>query len=266
MGRELSLINKTSLYFDIEELHNRSLLADYTLRNYELGIFNLDKKRKIFKKKSFLLSKIENLLRPLKFVKEDSFSFNKNMLSVGSHTYLDGFWQTEKYFKNNQKIIRTDFTFTTNLDERNQNLAAKIILGESVSIHFRRGDYLSQLSASAIHQVCSLEFYKKAVELILQKVSNPHFFIFSDDIEWVKNNFIIASQHTFVDNNKDAMSFCDLKLMSLCKHNIIANSSFSWWGAWLNCNSSKIVISPKDWFRDKSYETTDLIPESWIRI
>ena len=99
-----------------------------------------------------------------------------------------------------------------------------------------------------------------------QKITNPHFFIFSDDQKWVKDNFKIKYPIAFIDHNASKKDYEDLRLMSLCKHNIIANSSFSWWGAWLNSNPKKIVIAPKEWFADPSIDTSDLIPPGWIRL
>lgn len=136
---------------------------------------------------------------------------------------------------------------------------------ESVSIHFRRGDYVTNKS----YLVLDLKYYYNAVELIRSKLKNPNFYIFSDDIDWVKRNFKnkLKSKITFQDCNLSNIE--DLMLMSNCKHNIIANSTFSWWGAWLNKNLDKIVIAPSKFFKDDIYNTnlkSTYYPQNWIII
>ena len=127
----------------------------------------------------------------------------------------------------------------------------------------RRGDFLSNPGAQKFHGVCSITYYKKSINFIMQKVKNPHFFIFSDDLEWTKLNFnFIENPFTFVENDSDALDFW---LMCLCKHNILANSTFGWWAGWLNKNNSKIVIAPKKWFLNSTISTDDLIPKNWHR-
>jgi Glycosyl transferase family 11 len=132
-------------------------------------------------------------------------------------------------------------------------------------LHIRRGDYVQNPKASAVHGTSTLDYYSEAIQLMIGEVGMPHVFIFSDDIDWVKGNLIIPSPHTFVCQNIGADSYRDMQLMSLCKHNIIANSSFSWWGAWLNPNPEKIVIAPKQWFVNAN-NTVDLLPSTWITL
>jgi hypothetical protein len=145
-------------------------------------------------------------------------------------------------------------------------IAEQISRVNSVSLHVRRGDYVANLKVAAIHGLCSKEYYASAIKFISKKVERPHFFVFSDDINWVENNFKINYPCTYINQNFSNESYNDLRLMSLCQHNIIANSSFSWWGAWLNCNSEKIVIAPKKWFANSDKRCDDLIPEKWVRL
>jgi hypothetical protein len=147
-----------------------------------------------------------------------------------------------------------------------QEIINEIMDTNSVSLHVRRGDYLINPRAKQLLVVCDAEYYLKSVEIMSSKVERPHFYIFSDDIKWAKENIIMPFKTTFVGENGPRKSYEDLRLMSLCKHNIIANSSFSWWGAWLNENPNKIVIAPKQWFRSSEKDTKDLIPESWLKI
>lgn len=182
----------------------------------------------------------------------------------------DGYWQSYKYSNNNiflQKIIRDNLMQISELDYYQQ-----IISCESVSLHVRRGDYLNAENAK-IYYDCDLEYYKKSIQYILSKLQAPVFFIFSNDIDWVKNNFYICGDINcvFIDNTtkkiQDDVAIKELMLMSMCKHNIIANSTFSWWGAYLNANEKKIVISPREWFKNYlNVIMPDLIPQSWIKI
>ncbi|MBD2700675.1 alpha-1,2-fucosyltransferase [Spirosoma sp. BT702] len=172
-----------------------------------------------------------------------------------------GFWQSELYFAPCEKEIRKIFKFNNALvsDITNTTLI-EIQNTNSVSIHIRRGDYIGN---SELGDVCSIEYYKESIKYISQKTNNPVFYIFSDDTEWVRNNFEGFS-YTLVDWNKGNSSWQDMYQMSHCKHNIIANSSFSWWGAWLNNNPDKLVIAPKKWFNH--LPDNDIVPQSWIRL
>ena len=177
--------------------------------------------------------------------------------------YFIGYFQTEKYFKEYRSEILKDFELKTPLDTKNSEILSQIKDTNSVSIHIRRGDYLK---LQHIYHICSLEYYDEAINFISQTIENPHFYIFSDDIDWAKNNLKITYPHTFVDINSESNCCFDLELMKNCKHNIIANSTFSWWGAWLNENTDKIVISPKQWCCTEEIHMDDIICEDWIKI
>lgn len=145
-------------------------------------------------------------------------------------------------------------------DEQNKEVLSRMISSNSVSLHIRRGDYLQG------GRTCSLneEYYHNAIATINQQVSNPYYFICSDDIEWARNN-IRVQQAEFVDWNKRDRSYVDMQLLSSCKHSIIANSSFSWWGAWLNSDAGKLVIAPQKWMPALQAES-DVIPGGWIKL
>jgi len=189
--------------------------------------------------------------------------YKEDYLKKGN-LYLDGYWQGEKYFITCEKIVRNDFQFRSDLSDKNRAMISNIATTNSISVHVRRGDYLNL----PMYFKCDSNYYKRAVDIIKERATNPYYFIFSDDISWVKCNIDFGKQAFYVDYNNSASSFEDMRLMSFCKHNIIANSSFSWWGAWLNQNTNKIVIAPKIWFNDekKNSETKDLIPDGWIRL
>lgn len=199
------------------------------------------------------------------YFRENTPCFDHNFFRCVDGTYLDGYWQCEKYFLEIEKIIRTEFLPAERLSGINMELANQIRSVNSVCIHVRRGDYVSDAKTNAYHGICSLDYYKKAIEHITARVDNPSFFVFSDDINWVKKNLIVPYHHVLV-NNGASQDYIDLRLMSLCKHHIIANSSFSWWGAWLGYHSGQIVIAPQKWFKAEQHETKDLLPSAWIKM
>lgn len=163
--------------------------------------------------------------------------------------YLDGYWQTEKYFLDIREEIVSQFCFPETKTEIEREWLDKISATESVSIHIRRGDYLKH--ADQYGNICTREYYLKAIETIGELLECPHFFVFSDDKEWARDFLISFERMNFVDLGKETGEIYDMKLMAACKHNIIANSSFSWWASWLNQNPKKIVIAPKKWQNGK---------------
>lgn len=272
IGRALAEKNKADLKMDLSGYENQ---IGVTPRQYELSIFKIKedfsnyKENKNIKGKEFkglfkkVLNKLHIKLGGSGYIIEKHYNFDKDVLNLGDNVYLEGYWQTEKYFLDIANIIRSEFSLKDEFDHLNQEMLDKIDGYNSVSVHIRRGDYISNQNANSYHGICSLDYYRKAISLIASKSSNPVFFVFSDDLEWCKENLKIEWPIIFVDGNKN---YEDLMMMSQCKHNIIANSSFSWWGAWLNANSDKIVVAPQQWVADKSVNTIDIIPESWLKI
>jgi hypothetical protein len=174
-----------------------------------------------------------------------------------------GTWQCLEYFRECTDAVRRQFVFKEPVDVANKTVIEKIKNTNAVSIHIRRGDYLSSHWQSSVHVIKDIAYYKRAVKLIEEKITAPAYFIFSDDLQWVKQNLQLDNC-TYVEHNTGKNSFIDMYLMSLCKHNIIANSSFSWWGAWLNSNTSKIVIMPQKWMNNNTCE--GIFPEEWIKL
>lgn len=199
------------------------------------------------------------------YIKEDNFHFISDMMHIRDNSFVTGYWQSEKYFIDVVRSIKNDFTFKLPLQSKNADFAMQIARVDAVSLHIRRGDYISNPKNVVTHGVCSIEYYQAAIIHIAKHIKTPHFFVFSDDIAWVKNNLKLDFPHEYVEHNQGKESYNDMRLMSLCKHNIIANSSFSWWGAWLNSNAEKTVIAPKQWFARK-VDTSDLIPNNWLTL
>jgi hypothetical protein len=182
---------------------------------------------------------------------------------------LRGFWQSEKYFENIGPLIKNELTLREPPgDLQNTTLLKQIKDTESVAIHFRRGDYISDRQAQEFHGTCSETYYRDAIALIQSKVENPFFFIFSDEPEWVAEHFNIDVPKCIVHHNSPDEAHKDLYLMRHCRHFIVANSSFSWWGAWLGDHEHKIVIAPKQWLRKIPDDADDshIIPKTWLKL
>lgn len=198
------------------------------------------------------------------FYKEHSFHYDREFLNISKDVYLSGYWQSERYFEGIAETIRDDFTLRKLMSDRNTSIAKEISVCDSVSLHVRRGDYANNPVTMNYHGLCSADYYHAAISYVARKVKSPHYFVFSDDFDWVRRNINIQSPKTFVDGNNGSQSFIDMRLMSMCKHNIIANSSFSWWAAWLNGNHDKIVIAPRRWFNAAQHDTRDLYCPGWV--
>lgn len=199
------------------------------------------------------------------FVVEPHFHYWPEINNVPQDCYLVGYWQSEKYFQDMVSKIREDFTFRTPMSSRNERVAEKMARGNTVSLHVRRGDYAGNPKTKATHGLCSLEYYQAAIQYVFERVEQPHFFIVSDDMAWVKDNIKLDFSCEFIDHNEGAESYNDMRLMSLCQHHIIANSSFSWWGAWLGSRPDKIVVAPNKWFANDNI-TQDLYPQGWVKL
>lgn len=273
-GRVLSEFYKTKLLVDVSAFKNQEKLPGFTPRNYELDIFKVQSKItddsliKNFKRNT-TYKRIKSKLgfSTGKILSQRNFGFDEIFLRSKPPLYISGYFQSEKYFLNKNHLIREIFKFPS-LSESWFTNYVEIINSSprSVSIHFRRGDYISDPITSKFHITCSLSYYEESIKYFLDKLKDPLFFIFSDDIEWVEKN--IANwpiRKVIIKTPENTPSWVEMCLMSLCKNNIIANSSYSWWGAWLNSNSDKIVIAPEKWFSDETINTKDIVPESWIK-
>ena len=190
------------------------------------------------------------------------FTFLPHFFSDKKKICYRGCWQNEAYFKIIEQDIRNDFTFILPLKDQNIELAAYILNTNSVSIHVRRGDYLQEPLLAGI---CEEEYYNKAIVCMNNLVLNAQYIVFSNDIHWCKQHLKFSNAR-YVDWNRGLDSYVDMQLMSLCKHNIIANSTFSWWGAWLNKNLSKKVIAPQKWVNNNQFDTSTITPADWIHI
>jgi len=274
-GRRLAEKNKTKLKLDLRLLLDRTPREHFVYRNFDLDIFRIQEniaksyevkilsiglKRALFK----LLGKdVQNR----RCIIEPHFHFYRELLDAPDNVYLDGHWQSYKYFADIEQIIRKEFVFKKGFDAISMKMAQKIRSMNSVCINVRRADFVHNPIARKQHGVCSLAYYKQAEKIIYSNVNNPHFFVFSDDIAWCVDNISFNHDFTIVSHDCAGRKFDDyLHLMTLCDHYILANSSFAWWAVWLNPKKGKVVIAPKKWFNNHTIDTTDLIPKNWIRI
>ncbi len=261
-------------------------INDFYKRKYSLRHFNileniatksdLPRSIDVTKKNYFIARSIRflNNRNPLggwKILYEKNLLYDQRVYAPWDKKYLIGYWQSEKYFLNIRDILYKEFTLKYPLERKNMAVAEIMHKTNSVSVHFRRLHGISDGVVTAAHSeiyggALTLDYYQNALKYISERITDLHIFVFSDHPEWARNNVNLPFPTYFVDHNDDEHSYEDLRLMSLCKHNIIANSSFSWWGAWLNSNIDKIVIAPKRWFRNPSLKTSDLIPVSWYSI
>jgi hypothetical protein len=235
---------------DLSKIKKYKLHGGYQLDKYKIDL-------KIADSVSILLGKIGIK----KSKKEKSLLFDDNLKALKGNEYIKGYFQTEKYFKEIRNILLSEFIINQKVSLETYKISKQIIsLKNSCSLHIRRGDYISDKKSNSVHGSCDLDYYKRAIEIVNSKYSNVPFFVFSDDISWTKENLKIENAF-YVDIK--SIPHEDMYLMSLCKNNITANSSFSWWGAWLNKNDNKTIIAPEKWFVNKENEVAC---ENWIKI
>lgn len=276
MGRAMSIRHQCRLYLEMTEFER------YKHRPYALGVFDLkakplcDKLGHQLKGLDSQGSRPQRACRKIgrkalpwmfpKLVNQKTKTFEPELLKLKPSAYLQGFWQTEKYFQDIRPQLLEDFTVQPPLTGANLEMASQIQAGPSLSLHVRRGDYVSAAAANALHGTCSIAYYKEALKLVTSRCANPKVFIFSDDPQWTRQNICPDLDVVYVDHNGPNHGYEDMRLMSLCHHNITANSSFSWWGAWLNRHEDKIVCCPAKWYNDQTRANADIFANGWHQL
>lgn len=276
-GRRLAELHGVELELDLSYLQDRTPRPEFTYRDYALGVFAHQAEiaasgetwlyRPI--RPTRLTRPVQKLLRNMRgyaWIEEVEGQFCEAALTAPPNSYLVGFWQSEQYFAEAADVIRAEFQFREPMDAPNREMAAQIQTVNAVSLHVRRGDYVQHASAAQTYHPCDLDYYRSAVAAVCERVEEPHFFLFSDEPDWVRANLDLRHPSVTVDFNTGVRSSQDMRLMSLCRHHIIANSSFSWWGAWLDPRPEKIVVAPRRWFRDPARELDGMIPAGWLRV
>jgi hypothetical protein len=279
IGRKLSILHGVPFKLDIEHFENEAWGRKYRLNEFNI-IETIASKNEIYRYTRYeaflkkywplwsILARLKlerKVLIMLGLRRESQFNFDPKVLSIRDNVLLDGYYQTEKYFKDIEDVIRKDFEFKHAPNQQNAAMLDKIQAVESVCIHVRRGNFITDRHSNAWHGICPPDYFEKAIGEIKRGVVNPYFFIFSDDKEWAKENLRIEHS-TVVDINGPDTDFEDLRLMSSCNHFILANSSFSWWAAWLSRNKNKLVIIPSQIFKTPKSNTVDFAPKEWVQL
>jgi hypothetical protein len=262
LGRTMSVKNDRKLILDLSHLENQP--EGEVPRDYELDCFDIQAKLihgPAEQHRSILFKNTNPTV-----VNELSFKFDPAIFNFKDNVLLIGYWQSEKYFKSAEKEIRHDFTFIKPLSKLKQSVYEEIkSKANPVSLQVRRGDYANHPSSMKFHGLMPLSYFNKAADVIVKKINDAHFFVISDDPDWCKKNLKLKYPVTYVGHIPNTGQE-DMRLMSLCKHHIIANSSFGWWGAWLNPDKKKIVIAPKKWFLGSPSDLGDRLPKDWMKI
>lgn len=257
LGRSLEEKNNNEMLLDTSFLENRTPGFVHVFRDYELNLFpNL-------KEKIVTSANAPSGVIP---VQEPHFHFCNELMDTtlpSENDYLlIGYWQTHKYFETIADLIKEEFTFPDIVEPKTLKLKEEILSCNSVMINVRRADYLTD----NLFEYLGMDYYERCTDKMGDAVDNPKFYVFSDDIEWCKEKFT-DDRFFVVDKSYAGHKYIDyLHLMSCCKHDIIPNSTFAWWAAWLNKNEDKIVMYPSKWFTDPSKDPKDMFPEDWIQI
>lgn len=272
-GLALAQRQQAELVLDLSWFESVKTNQNVTSRRYALSPFGV--KHKVLPVRSkgsfyyrlarrFGLPAKDNLGVPIYFEKHYHFDEQLDQMSLPIH--LDGYWQSYRYFESIKPLLIKKIAQPSQLDALNQAMLTDIQSSHSVCIHVRRGDYVSNPSAAKQHGTCSVAYYQTAIKEMVARQQPIKFFIFSDDTEWAKSNLTFAEEHVFVDINDDKNVHFDLWLMCACRDFIVANSSLSWWAAWLSQHPEKHVIAPEHWFAGGKQNTKDLVPRLWKRL
>ena len=258
-ARSLSLDKNSDFLMNLS-FYNREYVKNLAHVDFKLNHFNVDFNKQI---EEGDINKYDNVQKIVEPLSSQNFSEFIDFSKYAGNIHLIGFWQNEKYFKHNQEIIKKELQVITPPNKKNQKLLDEISESNAICISFRRGDYLDPIYL-ANFGMCTEEYYKNAINFITKKVKNPVFFTFSDDVEWIENNIDLNFPTVPVNINGVGDEHEELRLMMACKHYILANSSFSWWGAWLSNNPHKYVIAPTPWFN--TFTKQYVLCQDWIHL
>lgn len=265
-GRALARRYGLRLKLDTSDFH-RYKLRPFLLPRYSLEYELVNRfEASLLRASKVRFGKLAWTLLDLRVIDEHQEAFQAIRIGSARRVYLRGYWQSEKYFEDCAEIIRRELVPRAAPNDENARMLNRIRGGASVCVHVRRGDYVANPSANAFHGLCGIEYYNAAAEHMTESLGRAVFFIFSDDIKWAKQNLKFPGETHFVSHNSADVPEEDLRLMAACRHHVIANSSLSWWGAWLAKTPEQIVVAPKIWFRGAAKQPEDLIPPGWIRL
>ena len=278
LARQLAIQNNDQLKLDI------SFYANQSLRSYRLDKYNIqakiaqpdqmDKLLSVYNSPSVynkIYRRIEGRL-PKQYKRHyrerEWWGYEPEVFNITGNVYLEGYWQHYQYYQNLDKRIFDELTLKDTTEQSSYALFKQVQQDHSsVSLHIRRGDYITDKQANNLMGILPLTYYQRAIEHIKGKIKTPSFYIFSDDLDWAKDNLKIDAPVSFADIDGGSKDYLELDLMSSCRHQIVANSSFSWWGAFLNRNPSKIVVSPAQWVKQEEINNkTFLHFPAWVKL
>lgn len=269
VAKTLAIKNNSGVQLDVSDYNIRNSNEKFTARKYELNQLSINAKlrHQPFLNNS-LLKRIRNKFIGQKFYFEKGLMHDSNVLSLKGSIYLEGYFQNEIYFSEIRELLLKEFSssLSNNMDfiTKRSEMQEKY----SVAVHIRRGDYSSNSYINSVHGTCSKEYYLEAFDYLENKFGNIRYYFFSDDLNWSLNHLAGKREIIPVHFNSPDSHILEMQLMREAHSLIIANSSFSWWGAWLNNNPEKIVIAPRNWFVDpvKNMQSTQIVPQPWIRL
>ena len=279
MGRALQQRNGGDLALDLTQLLDRFPRSDVVFREYNLDIFRIQPRLTLLSQiarrcpvpllymygSSALAGALDRV--GLQRYISESRSSCEEVLRARGNIYLDGHWQSPKYFAGSEGILRREFEVKQPLSPTGERLAEEMVSTDSICVNVRRTDYVTVPAAVEMHGFVGKEYYDRGIEQIAPRLKNPHIFVTSDDVEWCRENLRFEYPTTVLGLEYKGYKFGqELALMVRCKHFLIPNSSFAWWAAWLNPSEDKIVVCPKNWFRDPKIDSSDRIPPQWIRL
>ncbi len=245
------------------------IASDWEIRRYSTPWFPLSLNTRLYYKYHDHIRKRFPTQTPYylkRLVREQHFHFDSRILNIQHNCILDGFWQSENYFADMKNSVHQNLSLKSPPSAENARLIEQVQKRDSVSVHVRRGDYISNPGINKIHGLCDLDYYQNAISRMNERVPSAHFYFFSDDPDWVEKNLSSKENSTVIRHNGLNQDYEDIRLMSSCKHNIICNSTFSWWGAWLNPYPQKLVLAPHRWFKTNQHNDSDIIPKDWLRV
>lgn len=278
-ARALAEKNKTLVKLDLDVLLDRTPTPNMMrFFDYELHVFNSQQNFATVKEKYYFMPFTKNVLKrvfnkirfaisPRRFYKQPNDNYDNSFLNLPDNYCIEGRFQSEKYFKPYEDIIRKEFKFNINLPEGAKKIENQILNTNSIGIQVRRGDYVYNPHFNNMLGTKDLSYYENGIELITKGDKNFHIYVISDDIPWCIENLKFNYPTTYLsDELVSPNHHVQLYLLSCCKHFVISNSTFAWWGAWLSSSINKIVVAPEIWFADRTINDKDVVPESWIKI
>lgn len=267
VGRALAERNSSKLQLDLRHFESKRAFS-YGLDNFNIdAVVGNDRSLPPSKQDRLRYLAWRYLSKNPQMVREKNLSFDPTILEAKGSLYLQGYWQSYRYFAEISEQIGRELTWVNPPSDLNESMLNRIRSGPSIALHVRRGDYVTNPQANQFHGTCPPHYYRIGVQQIIEQIQcKPTVFVFSDDLQWAVENIHTDCESVFVSHNDSRAAHEDLRLMSACQHQVISNSTFSWWAAWLNRNPQKLVVAPARWFAASKARNEDLIPENWIRI